>query len=67
MIQGNVEQHSRATLKARMVEWWNGRMVEWWNGGMVEWQNGGMIEWRNGGLAEWRKMTPNPKTWNGGK
>ena len=22
---------------------------------------------RNSGIAEWRKMTPNPKTWNGGK
>ena len=22
---------------------------------------------RNGGMAEWRKMTPNPKTRNGGK
>ena len=67
--------YKRATLKARMVEWWNGGMVEWWNGGMVEWRNGGMAEWRNGGMAEWRnggvaewrKMTPNPKARNGGK
>ena len=28
---------------------------------------GGDPKSRNGGMAEWRKMTPNPKTWNGGK
>ena len=27
----------------------------------------GTVEWWNGGVAEWRKMTPNPKTRNGGK
>ena len=27
----------------------------------------GTVERRNGGMAEWRKMTPNPKTRNGGK
>ena len=28
---------------------------------------GGDPKSRNGGMAEWRKMTPNPKTRNGGK
>ena len=39
----------------------------WLRKGDPKSRNGGIVEWWNSGMAEWRKMTPNPKTRNGGK
>ena len=53
----------RATLKTGTIERWNGGMAEWRNGGMADW-------WKMTPKSlntERRKMTPNPKTRNGGK